>query len=84
DGDPEWIVQEIADSRWAPREADPSDTRRGKHRRKLLQYKIKYSGFPDWNKNPQWQPYWDTVGCRGLLEAYHSANPTKAGPHPSF
>jgi hypothetical protein len=74
----EYFVSEIVDSRIHKGRKDVLTGQKGR-----LEYKAKYPGWPDWNANPPWQPYWD-FDCDDLVADFHHRYRSKAGPHESF
>lgn len=71
----EWWVSEIVDSRLHKGMKDHVTGKKG-----LLQYKVHYPGWPEWNANPAWQPYWDFDDCQHLAHEFHQKHPRKPGP----
>ncbi len=47
-------------------------------------YKIKFTGWDEWNSNPDWQVWTDTAGCQDIVADFHHKNKKKPGSHPSF
>lgn len=75
----DYEVEEILDSRKNQRKKDPLTGTKG-----CLEYKMKYSGYENYNTRPGWQVWTDTMGCPDLVADFHHKYPGKAGPHPTF
>lgn len=77
DGEVEYPVEAIIDSRIDGRKNDPRTGLRG-----CLQYRIKFTGY-DTDRH-QWQDWIDAEHAPDLVADFHHKYPEKAGPHASF
>lgn len=77
--EPEWWVSEIVDARLHKGMRDHITGKKG-----LLQYKAHYPGWPEWNANPSWQPYWDFDESQHLAHEFHTRYPQKPKPPKSW
>jgi hypothetical protein len=68
DGEPEWEVQEILDSRI-------KTLGKGKNKKTLLEYKVRWKGYPI--EEATWQPEEDLDNAPEVMKEYHSKYPNK-------
>ena len=77
--EPEWEIDRIVDSRLNRRANDPVSRKKG-----LLQYRVRYKGFEEWNQRPEWQPYNDLENAGTAVAQFHEDYPEKPGPHATY
>ncbi|KAI1677238.1 rve domain containing protein [Pyrenophora tritici-repentis] len=76
EGDTEYVIAQVLDSRIRNTMNDPYTGRRG-----CLQYKVEWVGN---DQSEGWQPYFNLRGSKESVQDFHDRNPGRPGPHATF
>ncbi|CAE7222323.1 RNA-directed DNA polymerase [Pyrenophora teres f. teres] len=76
EGDTEYVIAQVLDSRIRNTMNDPHTGRRG-----CLQYKVEWVGD---DQSKCWQPYFNLRGSKESVQDFHDRNPGRPGPHATF
>jgi hypothetical protein len=80
--DADYAVEAIEDCRINNSLTDPH--KRGRNKKGLLQYKVRWSNYPEGPDNPTWEPYMNLVDSSEAVYEYHQSHPDKPSIHDKF
>jgi hypothetical protein len=80
--DADYSVEAIEDCRINNTLSDPH--KKGKSKRGLLQYKVRWANYPEGPDNPTWEPYMNLLGSGDMIYEFHRNHPDKPSLHDKF